>query len=257
MKHHKHKQIATALLALGAVSVGYAQPVNRPVNVPPAVRAPAVQPRTLPAPSLNAGARAGAGVNASRPAPVRANSAAQVRGNATVSPRKVDVDANVRASERGRAKGAAFNGALAGNAAVTLSAAGTLATIEQSTVANRDAVAADVQAQLETSRGAMKTLKARADEAGGQTRAEFAKAAQEVRAAEKELRASLKELVKANGDNWGQVQSAVARDFTTYAEAMAEAEAAAGTPETPPPAAPAPTTPPTTPPAEPPPAPKG
>lgn len=252
MKQPKQIHLAFVCGVLCAATHASAQPLNRPLTVPPAVRAPAVQPRTLPAPAINASSRAGAAAGSTRPTPVRANSAAQVGANATVAPRKVDVDANVRASETGRAKGAAFNGALAGKAAVTLNAAGTLATIEHATVANRETVAADVQAQIDTSRGALKALEARADEAGAQSRAEFAKAAQAVRATEKQLRSSLKALVKANGDNWGHVQSAVARDFTTYAEAMAAAEAAAGTPDEPAtPPSPTPT------PTEPPPAPKG
>lgn len=136
---------------------------------------------------------------------------------------------SANASATGQLHGAAgLNVAATHGINATINTAETTAAIQQTTFGTRNQLSAELQAQIDASAKALLDAKARADAAGDQTRAEFARAMREVRAAEKEFRSALKTAVKTTKEStWGSVQSELAKDYSAYATAVLAAEAAA------------------------------
>lgn len=101
--------------------------------------------------------------------------------------------------------------------------------VRHASFTTRETVAAEISTRLESDQLRLAFLQRRAEKPDDPSRAALARALRDVRAAEKDLRASLRAATKeANESNWGAVQSALARDYSTYARTVIAAEAAAG-----------------------------
>jgi hypothetical protein len=217
---------ATNAAVQGATSIATPPPPAPPPPPPP----PAVS-----AGAVASGAAQGAAGAVVRP-PLAPPSAAQAQSSGTANSAVsgstttgVNANATTNASATGQARGLTVATEASRQVSVTANPAETVARIQQSTFANRDLVMAELQGRLDTSAQVITALEIKADRTGDQSRAAFAKALVEVRAREKDMRTSLRDAAKATKESsWGEIQSALAKDYGAYAKAMAEAEAAAG-----------------------------
>ena len=133
---------------------------------------------------------------------------------------------SANASATGQTRGLAIGQTVSQEATVALDTAAMVRTIREAAFAARDTVTAEVGAKLDASTKAVARLQVHVQETGKKSREEFTKALVEVRAHEKALRTSLKATTKAAGEStWGEVQSALAKEYGAYAEAVAKAEA--------------------------------
>lgn len=206
-------------------------------NIPPALPPPA--PPAPPAPptvQVNAAAQgATAAGTAVRPPAVNpavnaaANSAAGTHAAAGVTPTTgVNANATTNASATGQTRGLSTAVMASHNATVAVDPAITITEIQGATFSTRKELATGIDSRINASMKAVNELQQRAEAAGDKSRQEFAKALVEVRAREKALRSSLKAATMAKGEStWGEVQSALAKDYSAYAEAVASAETAA------------------------------
>lgn len=228
------RYLLVAASAAALAVTASAQLLSGAANSATAVR-PAL-PTPPPPPPISATAATAAQNAATTAATVRAPIAPTVNATAATTSQagasvSVARDVNLTAQADGATQAAIHSVALdhhaSHQASLTLSPADTIESIRQAAHATRTTLAAEIQAKVDASSDALAQLKARADEAGARTRSEFGRALRVVRSKEKELRASLKDAVKAKTETaWGEVQSALARDYSAYAEAVASAEAA-------------------------------
>jgi hypothetical protein len=187
----------------------------------------------IPPPTVSAGAAAqGAAatvVHAPVIPPATASSAtaanSAVSGSVTTG---VNASATTNASAAGQVHGLTVASAASQQASVTVNTADTVALIRQTAFTARDTVTAEVQARIDASAKVMAELEAKAARGGEKSRAAMAKALVEVRAREKALRVSLRDATRvAKESSWGEVQSALAKNYGDYAKAVAEAAVAA------------------------------
>jgi hypothetical protein len=203
-----------------------------PVNVPPVNPPPVnVPPVTVPAATagvaVNAGPANGAASVAvpANPVTLPANSqaGAHASGNSAVSG---SLPGGVNAGVGGAA--GTPNAGLTSTASTVLNPAATVQSIREAAFASRNALATEIGSRLDASQRAIAALEARAAQTADRSRSALARALGEVRAREKDLRASLRDTVKTTREStWGDVQSALASTYGTYAQAVADAEAAA------------------------------
>lgn len=218
--------LAQVANATGAVTgaVNAAAQVNRlPVTPPP-------PPPAISASAAAQGATAAAAtVRAPVINPAAASSAAgtQIAAGASTTS-GLNANATTHASVTGQTHGLSQAATVGHNASVAVNPAGTISEIKGSAFNTRKELAAEIEGRVDASMKAMAALQAKAEAAGDKSRREFAKALVEVRAREKALRASLKATTQAAGEStWGEVQSALAKNYGDYAQAVASAEAAA------------------------------
>lgn len=216
------------LLAL--VSAAYAGPVagiagaaagHAALPLPAAQHVPAMPPPPPPSVSASAAAQGAA-------AAAGAAGAASHAGQVAVHPGTTGVNANAatHASASGQAHGLAVATVVSGGAAADLDVSSVVKTIHDASFATRDTVAGEVQTRIDAGERHLADLEARADMAGSKAKSDFASARREARAKQKAVRADLKAAAKASGDNWGRIQSDLAKDYGAYADAVVQAEAA-------------------------------
>jgi len=178
-------------------------------------KAPLVPPAASPA---SAHAAAQSAVAGSIPAGANANAGVGGAASSTAAGRPVGADASVHAAANGTTQ----------TGSIVLNPGQTMLTIRDTTFASRNALATEIGARVDASKRSVESLEAHANAAADHSRSALAKALVEVRAREKDLRASLRETVKATDEsNWGAVQSGLAKTYGDYAKAVADAEAAA------------------------------
>lgn len=231
----RNVMLVSAIVALP--SLGLAQVANAAGTVTGAAHMNSLPPPPPPPPppAVQAGAAAqsataaGAAVRPPVVSPAAASSTAGTQAAAGASPASsVNVNATTHASATGQAKGLSTATTVGHNLDVTVNTASTVSEIQHAAFSAHKELAADIEARVDASTKVMTDLREKAEAAGDKSRQEFAKALVEVRAREKALRTSLKATTKAAGEStWGEVQSALAKDYGAYAEAVAKAEAAA------------------------------
>lgn len=261
MKHPTTQKFLIVVSSFAAAaSVALAQPRNAAASAAGAVRVPAVRaatvanaaanattrsPVTLPA-AINAAPRAAGAANttaraataatpaaslapALRTAAASTTSAATSRGNARADgTRGVKVEATTHASATGQTRGRAVAQLASGQTAVTTNLAETVRAIHEASFETRSTLTADLETRLDATTRQLVELRAKADQGGEHSRAEFAKALVEVRRQEKEVRASLRAAMQVSDEKtWGEVQSALAKEYGAFAKAVADAEVAA------------------------------
>lgn len=249
--------VATVALAqprnAAAGAAGAAQvPAVRSV-LPPTVAAPATTRSTLAATSaVNAAPRASSAATAtaraataatpaanlapalSAPAAVTASTAvtagaANRGGNPPAGvTRGVNAEATTHASATGQTRGLAVAQLASGQTAVTTNLPETVRAIHEASFETRGQLTADLETRLDATTRQLVELRAKADQGGEKSRAEFAHALVEVRQQEKELRASLRAAMKVSDEKaWGEAQSALAKEYGAFAKAVAHAEVVA------------------------------
>lgn len=223
------RYLLVAASAATLAATASAQLLSGAANSAPAVRVPTPPPppSVTATSAAQSAATSAATVRAPIAPPVNATAAtaAQSGLNASVGS-NVNVDAGLQGATHAQLPGAALEHSVAHQASFTLSAADTVDAIRNTAHDARATLTAEIQAKVEASSNALAQLKARADATGDRARSEFGRALRVVRSKEKELRSSLKAAVKATKETtWGEVQSALARDYSAYAEAVAAAEA--------------------------------
>lgn len=223
--------------AAALAATGSAQLVHSATNAATSVR-PVVPPMPPPpTATVNASAAAQNAANAAANvrAPVLPPTASATAATATTSAVGASVSTanrpavvgSANASAAGQLHGAAgLDVAATHGINATVNTAATTTQIEQATFESRKQLSADIEAKIEASEKALADLKTRADAAGDHARDDLARAMRDVRAKEKELRASLRSSVKsAKESTWGEVQSQLAKDYSAYAQAVIAAGA--------------------------------
>lgn len=198
----------------------------------------AVLATVAPAQLLNNTTNTATTVRPIPPTPPPAIPAATAQGAASAStalrlpatpPAGATAAAAAQTSAGGQAAGISLAQGASHEAALAVKPVDTLRAIQSTAFAARATLSAEVEARLEAGNQAIARFQARAEQAGERARDDFGRAMREVRAREKELRASLKAAVQATKEStWGEVQATLARDYSAYAEAVAHAEASAG-----------------------------
>lgn len=182
----------------------------RPPSSAPAFAAPAAPMRAPFASSLPPAATTHAAMSAQANAP---SAHANASTGAAVSASAREIGATVRADQ---------------SAGTPMETRALVENIHRATFATRETVAAEISSRLAENDARLQALQARVEQAESPSRAALARALHDVRAAEKELRSSLRAATKETDESrWGAVQSALARDYSTYARTVIAAEAAA------------------------------
>lgn len=129
---------------------------------------------------------------------------------------------------RARVNGPGAKGAAAGSIAATLDAGPTVRVIESRSIAAREELATEIDQRIDASSHAVASLKRQARSLDDEAQTEFDAAMKDVALREKQLKRSAKHVRKATSENWEEARSAVAADYSAYAQAVMRAEAAAG-----------------------------
>jgi hypothetical protein len=223
------RKIIIASVLAGLASLASGQLLHGGASGAAATRVP-VMPPPPPPPSVNASAAAQSATATS--AAIRAPASSAAAGTAVTGSAATDLNANAttHAATQGQVNGLAVAADVSRQASVTVNTADTVAEIQSTAFARREAMTAEVQARLDASASVMAGLQAKADQAGEKSRAAFAKILVDVRAREKALRASLRTAAKTSKEeSWGAVQSELAKNYGAYAEVVARAEASTDT----------------------------
>lgn len=259
MQHPTQKILIIVSSLATVATVALAQPRNAAAGaagaarvpavrsvLPPTVAAPATTRSTLAATSaVNAAPRASSAATAatpaanlapalSAPAAVTASTAvtagaANRGGNPPAeATRGVNAEATTHASATGQTRGLAVAQLASGQTAVTTNLPETVRAIHEASFETRGQLTADLETRLDATTRQLVELRAKADQGGEKSRAEFAHALVEVRQQEKELRASLRAAMKVSDEKaWGEAQSALAKEYGAFAKAVAHAEVVA------------------------------
>lgn len=178
----------------------------QPVHVGAGARAAAARPNLPPPAAVHASATANATPAVRTHPPLAAPSHPSAQAG---------TQASVVAQERGlRVAALANSGATADE-------------IRTAAQANRDAVLANVDAQIEVGGRITAELNRQARHLDGEAKVAFKSAMKDLKAAEKAVRRSLRTARKATADAQAEAQAQLATDYTAYTEAVARAQAAA------------------------------
>ena len=189
-----------------------------------AASANAAANRPMTPPSAAGSASAAAGIARE---PGAANAAADASARGRSSDATGLANANARASEQGRTHGLAVAAAASGGISLALAPDETAKAIHDAPFADRVKLTKDVETRLTSSDKLVTELENDAKTADNRSRAAIAKSLVEVRKQQKEVRNTLKAAAKASGDNWGKIQSDLAKGYGDLAHAVADAEVAA------------------------------
>lgn len=218
-------------------------------NAANAGQRPIHQPSAAASGGVNAVGQAGANAhsssrqlsnsaNAGNHAGANAHSATSVNGSVDATrPLDSNAGANVNsgvsgsASSDGRIRGNSVSTAATGAVDANLTTSGT-GQIRQMGVETREAVLSAVNARLDANERAVDRMERSARRLEGDVRTRANSALEDVRAKEKNLRNSLKEVRKASSAELTQARERLAADYEAYSQSIATAEASLGSLET-------------------------
>jgi hypothetical protein len=139
----------------------------------------------------------------------------------------LNANATAHASAQGHLNGLTIAAAASGGLSASLAPDDSVQAIRNAKFAERAQVAADLETRLAASEKLVAELDVDARSADNKSRAELAKSLTAVRKQQKEVRASLKATAQASDENWGKIQSQLAKDYGDLAQVVAEVEVAA------------------------------
>lgn len=143
------------------------------------------------------------------------------------APAGLNANATAHASEEGKTHGLAIAAAASGGLSMSLAPDDTMKEIRGARFTDRTKLSADIEAHLAASEKLVAELETDSKSADSRSRAALAKSLVAVRKQQQEVRAGLKASAKASDENWGKIQSQLAKSYGDLAHVVSDAEVAA------------------------------